>query len=208
VASAAVFAYKSYTERQLSASIESLNQAINDFSVSNLQMIVEFDSRLKGAVSLLDSHVSLATALTILEQGTVKSVAFADLNFTRVDPDTLEVTAALTAENFDSAIFQRELYIQNELLASTTLTDLVFTPKQDAKGERTELPEIAVSGTFMFAAGTIAYTPNASSSPVQSATSSSPTAAGDAATPESSLLVSVPALEAATLGAVSNEPSI
>jgi hypothetical protein len=160
VAAAAVFVYETYTERQLAAAIQELDTAINDFSVSDMLTVVEFDNRLRGAQALLSSHVSLVHALTILEEGTAQSIVFENLDFKRTDRSTITLSSALTAENFDAAIFQRESYMTNELLASTLLEDLSFTP--DTSEQTSDTPDIAVNGTFTFAANTILYTPQSS----------------------------------------------
>lgn len=168
VAAAAVFVYEAYTERQLAATIVELDTAINDFSVSDMLTVVEFDNRLRGAQAILSSHVSLVQALTILEEGTAQSVAFLNLDFTRTDRSTLTLSSAITAENFDAAIFQREKYLTNELVSTTVLEELTFTP--DGEEDLINTADIEVKGTFTFAANTILFTPQTGLSDVSSAT--------------------------------------
>lgn len=158
VASAAVYVYHLYTERQLDAVVTEIDTAISDFNVADLQTVVTTDNRLRGAKTLLESHVSLPTALRILEEGTAETVAFETLAFERTDRNTVTVSGDLTATNFDAAIFQREEYNKNTLIAETKLEDLVFTPPNTE--DITDLPDISVSGTFTFKTGTILYNPN------------------------------------------------
>ncbi len=185
VASAAVFVYEKYTEKSLNAAIAELDKAVNDFSVSDLQMVVGFDNQLEGANYLLGSHISLVSAMNILEQSTAETVAFEDLSFERSDRSTLAVNATLSAEDFDAAIFQRETYSENDLIASSSMEDLTFTPPSDETDPDT--PQISVAGVFNFNADNILYTPAFGSviTPVSDTDTSDTTteATGDEANP-------------------------
>lgn len=158
-ASAAVYVYKMYTERQFDQIVSRLDEAIGVFSEAEMARVLEFDRRLKLAEHLVDTHVSVVKAFTALEQTTVRDAGFRSLAIKRLDEGTLNVEGELLASNFDTALFQRGAYNADTVtMATANLNDIAFSPAtEEGDGE-----VVTFTGTFTFLSSDIAFTPNSS----------------------------------------------
>lgn len=167
-ASAAVYVYQMYTERQFDQVVGSLDEAIRGFSEAEMARVLEFDRRLKMAEHLVDTHVSVVKAFTALEQTTVQDAGFRSLTIKRLDEGTLTVEGELLANNFDTALYQRGAYnAETASMATANLDDVAFSPEtEDGEGEL-----VTFNGTFTFSSSDIAFTPNSSGSSDTSASS-------------------------------------
>jgi hypothetical protein len=161
VASAAVYVYQMYSERQVTLAAEALQSEIASFGAAKFESVLEFDRRLVAAEALLDSHVSIHKVLTILERATAQSIGVGTLTLERTDMNTVTVTGDLTTDSFNAALFQRGTYSGENQIASTTLEGVNFTPAS-SEVEDAELAgadEVSFSATFVFALDEISYTP-------------------------------------------------
>jgi hypothetical protein len=156
-ASAAVYVYQMYTERQFDQTVTRLDEAISGFSEAEMARVLEFDRRLKMAEHLVDTHVSVVKAFTALEQTTVRNAGFRSLAIKRLDEGTLSVEGELLATNFDTALFQRGAYNADSVtMERADLNDISFSPAtEEGDGE-----VVTFNGTFTFLTSDIAFTPN------------------------------------------------
>jgi hypothetical protein len=156
-ASAAVYVYQLYTERQFEQVVQKLETAIGGFSEAEMSRVLEFDRRLRLASGLVDNHVSLVKAIDILEKNTAANVGFSSLNFARKSDGSLSAKAEIVATNFDAALFQRTAYLSNTTdINESTLDGIAFVPPSDVGlGER-----VTMSGEFDFTADAIRFTAN------------------------------------------------
>ena len=156
-ASAAVYVYQLYTERQFDQIVTRLDEAIGGFSEAEMARVLEFDRRLKMAEHLVDTHVSVVKAFTALEQTTVRNAGFRSLALKRLDDGSLQVEGELLARDFDTALFQRGAYnADTAAMASADLEDIAFSPAT----EEGEDEVVTFTGTFTFLSSDIAFTPN------------------------------------------------
>lgn len=178
-ASAAVYVYSLYTKQQFNEAVNRLDQSISNFREADMATVLEFDTRLKAANALIDSHVSLVRALQIFEQSTLQNVGFTELKFTRTGTDTVLAEASLTTTNFDAALFQRGEYSKSSALFSeATIDNVVFIPPgEEGLGE-----SVTMQGEFVFAQDTIAYESSVASAQL-SLPVSTPPESTDAVTP-------------------------
>ncbi len=153
-ASAAVYVYKIYTERQFALAVEQLDESMNEFSQANLTRVLEYDKRLKIAEDLVDSHISINKIFAILEKETADTVAFASFSLKRTSPNAVTVAADIATDGFDSAIFQRGQYMQSDNFADVALTNIEFTP-----ATLEDQASIAMKAHFALDAGKIMYDP-------------------------------------------------
>ena len=136
-ASAAVYVYQMYTERQFDKIVTQLDEAIGVFSEAEMARVLEFDRRLKMAEHLVDTHVSIVKALTSLEQTTVRNAGFRSLTIKRLDEDTVAVEGKLLVNNFDTALFQRGAYnAETATMASVGLDNIAFSPSTEETESR------------------------------------------------------------------------
>jgi hypothetical protein len=177
-ASAAVYVYQIYTERQFDQVVIDLDDAISSFSEAEMARVLEFSARLEAAQSLVNNHVSLVRALESLEQTTAAEVGFTTLAFSRTPDGSIRVAADILATNFDAALFQRGAYKdENTEIANASLKDITFVPPSDAgAGER-----VAMTGLFDFTVSDIQFSPLSSESvpPLSSESSDTGTSSPD-----------------------------
>lgn len=146
-ASAAVYVYQLYTNRQFEQVINSLQTAMETFSDAEMARVLEFDRRLKLAKSLVDNHVSVVRVLEALETNTVTDAGFTKLSIKRQGDGALEASAEILAANFDTAMFQRGAYNNENIpIEDASLGKITFVPPgEDGTGER-----VTMAGTFDF----------------------------------------------------------
>lgn len=156
-ASAAVYVYQLYTDRQFDQIVTKLDEAIGGFSEAEMARVLEFDRRLKLAQQLVDTHVSVVKAFTALEQTTAQNAGFKTLSIKRLDEGTLTLEGELLADNFDTALFQRGTYNADTApMTSADLNEITFSPaSDDGAGEA-----VAFKGKFTFSSSDIAFSPN------------------------------------------------
>lgn len=127
ILSGVLFGYKLILENRQAEQIQDLDVAIRSFSVADMERVVELDARIKLTEERVNNNLSTAALLAIIDASTVASVQFKDMNITRTDDTTVVLDANIVSPNFDSAIFQREIYQNSEELAGVTLTDIAFS---------------------------------------------------------------------------------
>ncbi|MCU0678631.1 MAG: hypothetical protein MUF19_03560 [Candidatus Pacebacteria bacterium] len=153
-ASAAVYVYQIYTDRQFEQLVTSLDEAIGSFSEAEMARVLEFATRLESAEKLVNNHVSVVRALESLEQTTATEVGFRSLTLLRNPDGSLRIAADILASDFDAALFQRGAYKnQNVPIANATLDDIAFVPPSDVgEGER-----VMMTGIFDFSVSDIQF---------------------------------------------------
>ncbi len=184
-ASAAVYVYQMYTDRQFDQMVTKLDDAIGGFSEAEMARVLEFDRRLKLSQHLVDTHVSLVKAFSALENTTVQDAGFRSLSIKRLDEGMLTIEGELLASNFDTALFQRGAYNTDSTpIASANLNDISFSPATETgEGEL-----VTFTGTFTFSSSEIAFAPQTTSmtepdiSPAEQASGESIDAATEADT--------------------------
>lgn len=167
LASVALFIYHIRTESQFKASVTNLEAQIKTFNDQDLSRVVAFDERLALSQQLVDSHVSIVTLLSILENNTADTVQFKDLSITRKDAHTLVVDAQLETGALDGALFQRSTYnnasalIQKADLSGVTLmtAPAANDSKISASTATEEKGAVALKAEFTFDADKILYAP-------------------------------------------------
>jgi urease beta subunit len=153
--SAAVYVYQLYTTKQFESVVTELNQEISKFNTADMNRVLEYDKRLSITKTILDNHVSLGRALAILEANTAESVAFMNLIMKRTAREVVTVESMLLPDSLDAAMFQRDTYQGLKSLASSSITDIKFTP-----GNASSTRKVDLRGRFMFKAGEISFIPD------------------------------------------------
>jgi hypothetical protein len=154
-ASAAVYVYQIYTDRQFDQLVTALDDAIGSFSEAEMSRVLEFAHRLESAEALVNNHVSVVKALESLEQTTATTVGFNSLALARNPDGSLRVSADILASNFDAALFQRTAYNdQNVPIAGATLDDITFVPPSEGG----EAERVTMTGVFNFNVSDIQFT--------------------------------------------------
>ena len=109
LASGASYLYLNYTTSLLQEEVSTLNSEINTFSISDLSVVSEFDLTLQRANNRLNNTASVATLLEAVDSAIAQPVQIESLDVERVGDQDMLVTAQVTAQSFDSTLFQRGL---------------------------------------------------------------------------------------------------
>lgn len=123
LASGASYLYKNYTTSLLQNEVSLLNTEISTFSVSDLSVVSEFDLTLQRASNRLDNTASIAAALEAIDLATAQPVQITSLTMERFGDDYMLLEAEITAQSFDSALFQRKLINADPQLFSQVVVD-------------------------------------------------------------------------------------
>ncbi|MFM2424019.1 MAG: hypothetical protein RLZZ70_408 [Candidatus Parcubacteria bacterium] len=156
-ASAAVFVYNIYVERQFAEAVVSLESAISEFGEADMKRVIEFDARLRNAEELVENHVSINKVLAHLETNTIDLVSFTTLTFTRTPEGGVKVEGSALADSLDSAYFQRTVYGRESVVGDGLIADVSFNPGED------EAKLVEFVGTYTYAPSDILF---ASTAPV------------------------------------------
>lgn len=167
IASGVVFIYEKYAEKQFAQSVINLDAAIRSFSDADMERVSEFDERLVIADMLLDTHVSFSSLFSILESSTAATVQFNNLDITRVSPETITVSAGMSADAFDALLFQRSVYSKNEKITKSTFNNVTFagaipTEGGQSSSQQSAAPEsklLSLEADFIFSAENILFNP-------------------------------------------------
>lgn len=110
IAAAGTFFYKVNVGTELENSEQTLVQLRSEFQSADFERVKFLATQLDEASQLLDRHVSLVAILKALEDSTVATVAYSSLDYTRTLPTELTLDVAGVTDNFNSLIFQRQVY--------------------------------------------------------------------------------------------------
>ena len=124
IAAGGVYFYKQMVDENLTKEITLLNNEISTFSEANMRRVLEFDGRLQQAQSRLDATISLPTMFSALEAATAQTVQVTALEIVRENEEKLVLTGTMLTSSFDSAIFQRQMYKDNETVSSVAVTEI------------------------------------------------------------------------------------
>jgi hypothetical protein len=167
ITSIGVFIYQRYVEAQMAKEVEQFNTEIGRFNEADMEKVKDFDLRLTKASSRLEHNVSLGSIFTALEQAAVQTVQMKSLNLKRSGDQGFELTALLETDNFDSSIFQREMYEQNGLIRSVNITDIdIHGVEVGADGEQSIAKRVSLSAVLGVPISSVAYQPNPASIPI------------------------------------------
>ena len=123
LASGASYLYKNYTTSLLQNEVSLLNSEINTFSVSDLSVVSEFNLTLQRAKNRIENTASVVAALEAIERATAQPIQITTLAVERFDDKYMLLVAEITAQSFDSALFQRNLLNADQYLFSEVSID-------------------------------------------------------------------------------------
>ncbi len=131
LASAGVFMYNRFIDKQLETSVTVLNNEINNFDENEMQEVRNFDLRLKQVSDRVSKNISIASLFDSLEKAVVGKVQFLTLNIDRVGDVGLELEASVMTDSFDSSLFQRDIFEKNSDIFSSVSVNSVELSEQN-----------------------------------------------------------------------------
>jgi hypothetical protein len=170
LASGGVFLFDRYVDKQFEESVAELNSAIAAFSETDMQRVLDFDSRLSQAAGRLDASVSMVSVFEALEDATIDTVQVDGLTIVRDNDSKYVLEAAINTDSFDSTIFQRGVYKRNSSISSVEVSDVKKSPPSDnvseedqvAAARETALPLVTFSAVLEIPVSEVPYTVNVS----------------------------------------------
>ncbi len=138
-----VYFYSEYIERQRDNEIAALDAAINSYSESDMQKVLEFDHRLNQASSRLSNSASIVSVLESLEDAVIETVQIESLEMTRQGDELFDLSAKIKTDSFDSTMFQRGVLQRGKpTIETVVLSDL---HRQTVNNEESATKETTVS---------------------------------------------------------------
>lgn len=134
LAAGSVFLYQNYMQSLLDNELRVLTTAINEFNEARMVEVLEFNERLSAAEQLLDSSFSVVALLDALEAATAGSVQLESLDVQLVGSDTIELSAGVITDTFDSTIFQRRFYEASDVIATVEINDVALGAPDSEEG--------------------------------------------------------------------------
>ncbi len=147
IASGAIFFYERHVTLQLQEEITVMNTEVNNFKQGDLELIQEFDQRLKRAKKRLDHNVSVVSIFEALEAATIETVQLTSLSLGRDADERIVIEAEVQTDNFDSSLFQRDIFESNNIIKEVELKDVAIGDEESEEEE-----ESAVGKTVSFTA--------------------------------------------------------
>ena len=106
LAAGATFAYQKYLESVTAADAAKLATAEANIDPSTVEGFVRLRDRLAAATGLLDNHIALSQFLTTLENATLSSVRFDELDLQVADDRSAKVVMTGSAKSFNTLAAQ------------------------------------------------------------------------------------------------------
>lgn len=121
-----VFLFNRHLDRQLDEEVTALNGVIGGFSNSDMEMVREFNVRLKQTETRLANSVSLTSLFAAIEAATAQTVEITELKLDRVADEQIKVAAKLSTDSFDSSLFQRGVLERNDVIEAVEVKDVAI----------------------------------------------------------------------------------
>lgn len=166
---AGIFLYSRHIESQFQSEVVKLSDEIGRFNDTDMDKVLTFDERLQKVQARLDASVSLGTLFAAIEKATVKTVQLESLQLERNQDDYYEIVASIKTDNFDSSIFQREMFEQEGIVNSVEISELTITPNTLDESENVDLSvssEITLTAKLGVNVSDIPFIPEVTSVPL------------------------------------------
>lgn len=147
LASGGVYFYKGVVKEALAEEVASLNAQISTFSEANMQRVLEFDRRVSQAQSRVAVGVSIPSLFSALEASTARTVKIKSIKLEREGDERLVLEGDMETDTFDSTLFQRRLYQDNQTINTIEVTDFNAS---NIEGGATGVPGSVLSPTLTF----------------------------------------------------------
>lgn len=137
LASLGMFFYGQYVQSLLVDRQSELESVKNQFDSAEMQRVQEYESYLNTVNILFAQNIRLQNLFTAIEDSIAQGALMDTFTIEREDNQLL-VQAEVTADSFDTALFQRSVYEEYPLLSSFSLEDVVLAGAQSEGGEQSE----------------------------------------------------------------------
>lgn len=127
-AAAGTFFYERRLNNQLTVEVVNFNTAagVYDADADKLKTVLTMANRLRQAREVFTYNVPTSAIFEALEKATVANAQLTAVSIGREKPQEILLEANIKADTFDSTLFQRSIFTDNELLTSAFLEDVTL----------------------------------------------------------------------------------
>jgi len=149
LAAGATFFYHTYVKSQLEQEAAGLAAAKTTFNSADLEMVQQFDLKLKRATDRIDNASSIVSVLDAVSQATVGPAQLQTLSIKRSGDTAFLLTGEVLTPSFDAAIFQRAIYkLNKDIFAQVEATDVSLARNFAQESLGSDANDIATEVTF------------------------------------------------------------
>jgi len=123
--SSGVFYYKNTLENKIASKQATLKDTYKNLDSSNIQNIVNIDTKLRIAENLLNNHTAVSSLFGLLQGVTLKNLRFTDFSFSYISPTKVAITMKGQAAGFEVVAKQIEAFASPS--AKVNFTDSIFS---------------------------------------------------------------------------------
>lgn len=146
VLAAGVFLYVQFLDTQAKSKLEQLQRAKEAFQPALIQKLTRLDDRMRAADTLLSSHLSPVSLFQILQQVTLQTVAYRNLNVDANDPQSLKIKMSGVAQSVNSVALQADLLSKSNVITSPIFTGIA----RQGDGVHFEVSALVNSNTIRY----------------------------------------------------------
>lgn len=151
--------YQFTLENQLEAQKRALAEERQKFSEGELESVRELQKRIEAAQTRINNHVSLLAIFEALERSAVQSIQFESFSYQRNNDEFPLVTFTGSADQFNSVLYQREMFRNEPVLADAQFVELQVEELVDASEVRNDRPIVTFALEKTIDTSLIQYTP-------------------------------------------------
>lgn len=119
-----VFLYVQFLNTSSTSKLDQLERAKQAFEPSLIQELTRLDDRMQAADQVLSEHIAPSSFFHLLEQLTLQTVAFTNLEFQAVDPQNMNVKMRGIAASVNSIALQADYLSKSGAVASPIFSNI------------------------------------------------------------------------------------
>ncbi len=119
-----VFLYNEFLKTSAASKREQLQRAKDAFEPSLIHTLTRLDDRMHVANELLAGHLAPTALFTILQQATLSTIQFKNLDLNAGDPQKIEIRMSGVAQSVNSIALQADLFSKNGSITNPIFSDI------------------------------------------------------------------------------------
>lgn len=151
-----VFLYVQYVNASAASKLDQLNRAKAAFEPALIAELTRLDDRMRAADEVLSIHLAPSTLFRVLEQLTLQTVAFSNLDFAAQTPNDMTLSMQGIAQSVNSIALEADLLSKSGVISNPIFSNINrttagvrfdFTSGINAEGIRYRSAQAGQAGT-------------------------------------------------------------